>query len=401
MNKQIYSVSQLNSYIKGLFERDIHLSNVWVRGEISNCKVHYTGHIYLTLKDEAGTMRGVMFRGYASRLGFVPENGMKIIACGRISVYERDGSYQIYIEDMQPDGIGALHIAYEQLKEKLKNEGLFLEEHKKTLPRFPETVGVITASTGAAVRDIIHVIKRRYSYGKIVIYPVLVQGEGAPSQIVEAIKYFNQNKCADVLIVGRGGGSIEDLWAFNDENVARAIFASEIPVISAVGHETDFTIADFVADRRAPTPSAAAEIAVPDKSEFLKRIISINERLLYAFTSDLQMKKNRVLNLANHRVFKNPLEIVNNQRQYLDFCMESMRKNMEIITVKKRKEFEAQYLKLNALSPLEVLSRGYSIVSGENKNIVKSVDDIVVSENIKIKLSDGIVGCKVTDKVKG
>lgn len=256
MEGKIYTatVSQLNRFIKQMMDGTPILNNIWVKGEISNYKQHYSGHCYLTLKDEGGVLKAVMFKSSALRLAFAPENGMKVLARGRVSVYERDGAYQLYIEEMQPDGVGSLHIAYEQLKAKLLEEGLFDEAHKKPLPQYPSTIGVVTATTGAAVRDIINVLSRRYPCAKVLIYPTLVQGEGASAGIVEAIEYFNHQRCADVLIVGRGGGSIEDLWAFNEEATARAIYASEIPIVSAVGHETDFTIADFVADLRAPTP---------------------------------------------------------------------------------------------------------------------------------------------------
>ena len=263
------TVSQLNHYIKRVIENNSYLKNIWIKGEISNCKLHHSGHIYLTLKDDASVLKAVMFRGAAAGLRFLPENGMKVLARGRVSVYERDGQYQLYIEEMQPDGVGALHIAYEQLKARLAEEGLFDEQFKQPLPKYP---------AGAAVRDIIHVLGRRFPAAHLRVRPVLVQGDQASAQIADAIAFFNKYKLADVLIVGRGGGSIEDLWAFNEEIVARAVFASDIPIISAVGHETDFTICDFVADRRAPTPSAAAEIAVPSVAELHQRMSALCPR---------------------------------------------------------------------------------------------------------------------------
>lgn len=397
----VYSVSQVNGYIKSLFEKDGRLYNISVRGEISNCKIHYTGHIYLTVKDEASAMRAVMFKSAASKLAFVPENGMKIIATGRISVYERDGAYQMYIENMEPDGVGALYIAYEQLKEKLKGEGLFDECHKKPIPGFPQTIGVVTASTGAAVRDIIHILKRRYPYCRVLVYPVLVQGPGAPADIISAISYFNEEKAADVLIVGRGGGSIEDLWAFNDEGVARAIFASQIPVISAVGHETDFTIADFVSDLRAPTPSAAAEVAVPDRGELVKGIVSSGKRILYAFTNNIAKKRSYVEALYKRPVFASPMEVVNTKRQIVDSAFSSIEKSMLYILEQKKRGFFANSAKLQALSPLEVLNRGYSIATKGEKGIVKSVSDVSENEHIELRVSDGKIGCKVINTKEG
>ncbi|MBR4173565.1 MAG: exodeoxyribonuclease VII large subunit, partial [Clostridia bacterium] len=279
MEPLIATVSQLNSYMKRLIESQEPISDIWIKGEISNFKEHYSGHLYITLKDDGGVLKAVMFKSAAQNLTFKPEDGMRVLARGRVGVYEQSGTYQLYINEMTPDGVGELYIAYEKLKKRLQEEGLFDDSHKKPIPKYPERVGVVTATTGAAVRDIINVITRRYPYCEIIIYPSLVQGAGAKENIVEAIEYFNENNLCDTLIVGRGGGSIEDLWAFNEEIVARAIYASKIPIISAVGHETDFTIADFVADLRAPTPSAAAEIAVPSQIELAAAISGMESRI--------------------------------------------------------------------------------------------------------------------------
>ena len=398
MNQPIYSVSQVNNYIKSLLERDNALYHIWIRGEISNCKIHYTGHIYLTLKDEKCAMRAVMFRGDAQNLAFVPQDGMKVVAMGRVSVFERDGVYQLYINDMQPDGVGALHIAYEQLKEKLAAEGLFEERYKKPLPLFPKTIGVVTAATGAAVRDIIHILNRRYPQGKVCVYPVLVQGEGAPSQIVEAIEALNRNRAVDVLIVGRGGGSIEDLWAFNNEAVARAVFHSEIPIVSAVGHETDFTIIDFVADLRAPTPSAAAELVSPNRSELFERSMELSQRLVRAYQASVSNKRAKIEALAASRVFSNPLEIVNNQRQYLDTRLDALKKAMELIVYKKKQAFETVSVRLEAYSPLGVLRRGYAIALDDNKKVVRSVHALKEGDTLTVRLADGTANCAVTGK---
>jgi exodeoxyribonuclease VII large subunit len=293
----VFSVTELNNYVKRILDNDENLKNVFVTGEISNFKNHYSGHMYMTIKDEGGAIKAVMFSSYASRLKFVPENGMKVIIFGSVSLYNKDGSYQLYITDMQPDGVGALNLAYEQLKEKLQNEGLFSTEHKKPIPQFPEKIGVMTAPDGAAVRDIFSVLKRRYPVAEIVFCPVAVQGASAAPEIAKAIKLFNEQNAADVLIVGRGGGSLEDLWAFNEEIVARAIFQSQIPVISAVGHETDFTIADFVADLRAPTPSAAAELAVPDIFELKSDLLGLKQHLSVLMRNLVESEKEKVENI--------------------------------------------------------------------------------------------------------
>lgn len=392
MEDKIYTatVSQVNRFIKQMMDKTSILRNIWVKGEISNFKLHYSGHMYLTLKDDGGVLKSVMFKSNASHLRFAPENGMKVLARGRISVYERDGAYQLYIEEMQPDGIGALHIAYEQLKAKLAEEGLFDSEFKKPIPKFPETVGVITATTGAAVRDIINVLGRRYPYAKILIYPSLVQGEGAAQQVAQAIAYFNQKRLADVLIVGRGGGSIEDLWAFNEEVTARAIFASKIPVISAVGHETDFTIADFVADLRAPTPSAAAELAVPSAEELMQRFASIQARIVLDMGNILASCRADLRNLKP----KNPQGQMDDARIMMDQLVRQMVKNTAWLHSQKREKLRTLCGKLDAMSPLGVLKRGYGIAKKEDGSVAKSVEDLPAGECFELVLSDGSRICQ-------
>ena len=386
------TITQLNRYIKSIIEKDIHLANVSVRGELSNFKQHSSGHCYMTLKDEESTIRAVMFRAAADKLRFTPENGMKIIAEGKISVYERDGQYQMYITSIQPDGIGDLHIAFEQLKIALQKEGLFEAGRKKILPRFPKTVGVITSPTGAAVRDIVNVITRRYPSVEVLIYPVLVQGEGAAAQISTAIEYMNLQKCADVLIVGRGGGSIEELWAFNEEIVARAIFASKIPIISAVGHETDFTIADFVADLRAPTPSAAAELAVPSNIELVAGIRQNYSRMLYAIRKTIEGKKAILSRFA----IKNPMDLVNQNRIRTDNATRHLTNAMSTIFQQKCRQLAVNAARLNALSPLGVLSRGYSVAQTDS-GVVRSIKQIKQGDDLQVRLPDGVADCRVID----
>lgn len=384
----VFSVTELNNYVKRILDNDENLKNVFVTGEISNFKNHYSGHMYMTIKDEGGAIKAVMFSSYASRLKFVPENGMKVIIFGSVSLYNKDGSYQLYITDMQPDGVGALNLAYEQLKEKLQNEGLFSREHKKPIPQFPEKIGVMTAPDGAAVRDIFSVLKRRYPVAEIVFCPVAVQGASAAPEIAKAIKLFNEQNAADVLIVGRGGGSLEDLWAFNEEIVARAIFQSQIPVISAVGHETDFTIADFVADLRAPTPSAAAELAVPDIFELKSDLLGLKQHLSVLMRNLVESEKEKVENIQKQVTILSPANKIKNSRQELSNLYE---KAVNLVTLKindEKTKISLLSSKLNALSPLNVLSRGYSI-SYNNDLPIKSVNDVKSGDNIKIRVTDG------------
>lgn len=387
----IGTVSRVNNYIKRLLDSKPVLSNIWVKGEISNYKRHSSGHIYLTLKDEDSVLKAVMFRGAASTLDFEPKDGTMVIAHGRISVYEAGGSYQLYIEDMTLDGIGDLYREFEKLKAKLSEEGLFDEQFKKPIPKFPQRVGVATAPTGAAVRDIINVITRRYPLAEILIYPTLVQGNGAKESIVSAIEYFNATNSVDTIIVGRGGGSIEDLWAFNEECVARAIFASEIPIISAVGHETDFTIADFVADFRAPTPSAAAEVSVPSTDE-LNRLISVyKSRMNQSLISKVSILKRTLQRLMP----RNPQDKINELSQKLDMRIQTLEQTYKL-NINERKRALAQFAaKLDALSPLKTLTRGYSIAVDGSGNVLKKKSDFTKDTEFTLKVNDGDIDCIV------
>lgn len=378
--------------------RDDILTDVLVKGEISNFKAHSSGHMYMSLKDESGVMRAVMFRGSASKLNFTPQNGMKVIARGRVTVYERDGQYQLYIDSMQQEGIGDLYVAFEQLKNKLNEEGLFNQEHKKPLPKYPKKIGVVTAPTGAAVRDIINVLSRRFSYADIVLYPVLVQGENSAESIVTAIEYFNKNTEVDVLIVGRGGGSIEDLWSFNDERVARAIYNSHIPVISAVGHEVDFTISDFVADLRAPTPSAAAEIAVPSQIELKEKFNNVYNRLYSQASKFIEMGRLKLNSNIERPAFKNPMLKVDEERIYIDRVYKDIENRCLNILETKKKELKIDVSKLDGLSPLGTLARGFSVAKDEKGKVLKSVDQVSNGDNLEIMLTDGKVMATVDGK---
>lgn len=388
------TVSQLNAYMKRVVEGQTALNDIWIKGEVSNFKKHYSGHLYITLKDEGGVLKAVMFKSAASGLTFSPEDGMNVLARGRIGVYEQSGAYQLYINDMIPDGVGELYVAYEQLKKRLANEGLFDESKKKPIPPYPERVGVVTATTGAAVRDIINVITRRYPQCEIIIYPSLVQGAGAKENIVEAIEYFNKHKMCDTLIVGRGGGSIEDLWAFNEETVARAIYASEIPVISAVGHETDFTIADFVADLRAPTPSAAAEIAVPSALEIASKLAMMRSRLNSA---EINLIKNKRLTVGKMRL-RNPQSKIDDSRQRLDSLIKQAEQAFRLNLSAIAKTLSRLAAKLDALSPLSVLGRGYAIPEKADGGIIRSVNDAEPGDGFTLRLSDGALNCTVKEK---
>jgi len=390
----VLSVSQINTYLKSLIDQDYNLKNIYVSGEISNFTNHYrTGHFYFTLKDEKASVKAVMFRSSAERLRFMPENGMKVLVRCSASLYERDGVYQLYCEDMQPDGIGELTIAFEQLKEKLSKEGLFDDEHKKPLPEYPQRIGVVTSPTGAAIEDIKNVLARRYPFAEIVLAGVLVQGEGAPAQIEKAIRRFNRLKCCDVLIVGRGGGSIEDLWAFNDEGVARAIYDCEIPVISAVGHEVDFTISDFVADMRAPTPSAAAELAAPDYKE-----------VLYAADKTLDGMTDKVLGIIDKYLLcisacekiiceKSPVRTLELYTQCVEAFSDRLDSLMERRLVFYENALSHYAVQLEATSPLKVLGRGYAMVKNEVLEPVKSAEKIKEGENITVLMRDGTLSC--------
>ena len=397
-NTLVLSVSQLNRYIKMNFDADENLANIFISGEISNFTNHYrTGHLYFTLKDDSSAVRAVMFNSSAKRLKFMPEDGMKVIARGRVSVYEASGQYQLYVDDMQPDGVGALNLAYEQLKEKLQKEGLFSELHKKPLPPYPEKVGVITSPTGAAVRDIINVLGRRFSYAEIVFCPGLVQGDGAHLQLTDAVNLFNSERAADVIIIGRGGGSIEDLWEFNDEGLARAVYNSEIPVISAVGHETDFTICDFVADMRAPTPSAAAELAVPDANELQYALSALKNRMFLNVSSGIADRRSRLEYLTSKGVLKSPDEMLSNRSQRLDTAFSKMLSSYENRIGGKKVEFISAATALSKLDPMSVLMRGFAFVSDKNGKNVYSSQALEKGDKINVRFHDGSAVCEVKE----
>lgn len=397
-NTLVLSVSQLNRYIKMNFDADENLANIFISGEISNFTNHYrTGHLYFTLKDDSAAVRAVMFNSSAKRLKFMPEDGMKVIARGRVSVYEASGQYQLYVDDMQPDGVGALNLAYEQLKEKLQKEGLFSELHKKPLPPYPEKVGVITSPTGAAVRDIINVLGRRFPYAEIVFCPVLVQGEGAHLQLTDAVNLFNSERAADVIIIGRGGGSIEDLWEFNDEGLARAVYNSDIPVISAVGHETDFTICDFVADMRAPTPSAAAELAVPDANELQYALSALKNRMFLNVSSGIADRRSRLEYLTSKGVLKSPDEMLSNRSQRLDTAFSKMLSSYENRIGGKKVEFISAATALSKLDPMSVLMRGFAFVSDKNGKNVYSSQALAKGDKINVRFHDGFAVCEVKE----
>ena len=393
----ILSVTQVNLYIKEKLENDVFMSNVTVKGEISNIKIHSSGHIYMSLKDEKGVIRAVMFRGNASKLAFKPDNGMKVVASGRISVYERDGNYQLYIDSMKQEGIGDLHIAFEKLKIQLSEEGLFDVKYKKPLPKYPKKVGVVTAPTGAAIRDIINVLTRRFSYSDVLLYPVLVQGENSAESIVSAIEWFNDKRAADVLIIGRGGGSIEDLWSFNEEIVARAIFKSEIPIVSAVGHEIDFTISDFVSDLRSPTPSAAAELVVPDERELISKFDNVLKRIKLCSSKILDNKRLNLKFYAEKNVLTNPESMINNQKIYLDSLYKSFENSISKISEAKKKELSVMVSKLDGLSPLGTLSRGFSVTKDEKGNVLRSVKQVKKGDLLKVTLTDGEINTRVEE----
>lgn len=395
IEKQVLTVTQVNLYIKEMLSRDDVLSHITIKGEISNFKAHSSGHMYMSLKDETGVIRAVMFRSAAGRLQFRPENGMKVIASGRVSVYERDGQYQLYIECMQQDGLGDLHIAFEKLKQKLSAEGLFDPKHKKPLPKYPKRIGVITAPTGAAIRDILNILSRRFKYADVVLYPVLVQGENAAMSIAVALKYFNENNAADVLIVGRGGGSIEDLWAFNEEIVARAIYDSRIPVISAVGHEVDFTISDFVADLRAPTPSAAAELVVPSQEELKDKFNNVYGRLYSCAGRILEKNRLRLRLLTEKPVLKTPERSLDERRLYLDGLYNRFENAYKNILKEKEQALKLNASKLDGLSPLSALSRGFSVTKDEGGRVVKSVEQVKKGDKISVVVSDGEIRASV------
>ncbi len=400
MSENVITVSGLTKYIKNILENDNNLISFTVSGEISNLTVHRTGHLYFALKDEHAVINAVMFRSCVAGLKFKPENGMKVIAKGKITVFEPAGRYQILVTSMQIDGIGDLYVAYELLKKKLEAEGLFSQSHKIPLPKIPKTVGVITSPTGAAIRDIINVLGRRFPYSEVLLYPSLVQGENAPSELINALRFFEKTKCAEVVIIGRGGGSIEDLWAFNNEQLARYIFDMTVPIVSAVGHEIDFTICDFVADMRAPTPSAAAEIAVPDTNELLTKFDNVNKRLKLNLLKHTENAQNKFDSLLKSRVFTDSDFMFEHRNLLLDHNNEKLFKSLELSVAKSESSFEKIASKLDALSPLKIISRGYLFARNSQNEIVKSIDDLKENTGINLKLSDGSAKCTVDQIIK-
>lgn len=395
---RVITVSQLNRYVKMLLQEDAALTPVYVSGEISNFVNHYkSGHLYFSLKDENALVKAVMFRTYAARLAFRPGGGMKVIVRAKASVYEKDGTFQLYVEDMQPDGVGALQIAYEQLKKRLQEEGLFDAARKKALPPFPTRIGVITSPTGAAVRDILNILARRYPPAQVVFLPVLVQGEGAPPQLVAALERMNREKAADVLIIGRGGGSLEELWAFNDERVCRAVAASEIPVISAVGHETDFTLCDFAADLRAPTPSAAAELAVPDAAELFLSLRQTQVQLTVLMRSRLEKVRTELQILHRQKALSSPTYYVEQMAMQLDLLTRSFEHSAKTALQDAHAQLSALAARLDALSPLKVLSRGYAMARTDGGRLVTSVADVCKGDTLYMDMCDGTLVCTVQD----
>ena len=383
------TVTDLNKYIKNKIDGDEMLNNVFVKGEISNFKNHYTGHMYFTLKDENSLIKCVMFKSYTTHLSFMPKDGMKVMVLGSVAVFERDGIYQIYAKAMKEDGLGSLYTAYEELKKKLEQEGLFAELHKKKIPFMPKTIGVLTSNTGAVIRDIINVSTRRNPGVHIRLYPVPVQGPGAAEKIAEGIKFMNENKLADVLIIGRGGGSLEDLWPFNEEIVARAIYDSELPIISAVGHETDFTIADFVADLRAPTPSAAAELAVANIEDVRETLKLYNNRYKVALKKKIELMRLSYEKCMARPAYKNATQKINEQYMVIDMKVKALQNSMMLKLKEAKTSFVKETAKLDSLSPLKTLTRGYSIVTEQDGKIIKSVNDLNSGEKVNLRLSDG------------
>ncbi len=388
------TVEELNKYIKNKIDGDEFLNNVYVRGEISNFKLHYTGHMYFTLKDEKSLVKCIMFKSYTPYLNFMPKDGMKVCILGSVSVFERDGVYQIYAKGMKQDGIGSLYEEYEKLKAKLEKEGLFDENHKKNIPRFPKTIGVLTSSTGAVIRDIINVSTRRNPNVHIRLIPVPVQGPGAEIKIAEAIEKMNKEKLADVIIVGRGGGSLEDLWPFNEEIVARGIYNSELPIISAVGHETDFTIADFVADLRAPTPSAAAELAVPNIEDIKYTISQIKNRYKVALKRKHELMKMRYEKCMSRRVFKEPMQKINERYISIDMHTKSINNSILSKINNSRMKFNNVLTKIDALSPMKTMARGYSITEKDGR-IIKKVAELKAGDEVSLKYIDGTAKAQI------
>lgn len=395
-SRMILSVSQINEYIRALLEQDEVLSAITVRGEISNLTMHRSGHIYFTLKDEGSVLKAVMFRGSAQRVKFALQNGMNVIVFGRISLYAPSGQYQLYAEDIQPDGVGALYVAFEQIKQRLATEGLFDKERKKPIPKIPETVGIITSPTGAAIHDMINVMGRRFPLARIVLYPALVQGEGAPKSLIGGIRYFNETRSVDVIIIGRGGGSIEDLWGFNDVELAYAVAGSDIPVISAVGHESDFTICDFVADLRAPTPSAAAELAVPNSEDIRTYVDEAALRMRKLLLSQTEKHRKYIDLLSKSRVLTSKESLLDEYKMKIGLISENLDRLAEMCLNDRRARLALGAAKLEAISPLATLSRGYAIAKGD-KGAVRSVNDVKVGEHIELALADGEISAEIKE----
>ena len=398
MERHIFSVTEVNELVKLLLDNEPMLSGICVRGEISNYKMYPSGHHYFSLKDPTGAIRCVMFKGQALRLRFRPENGMKVLVTGRVSVFPRDGAYQLYCDTMTPEGAGDLALAFEQLKEQLYKEGLFDEAHKKPLPQFPERIAVVTSSAGAAVHDMIRILRRRYPLAKVILLPVRVQGAEAPPEIAGAIRYADKWKIGDVIITGRGGGSMEDLWAFNDERVARAIYACETPVISAVGHEPDVTISDFVADARASTPSNAAEIAVPDMAELLRTLDAAHSRMTQSIRRDIAAHSRRLESLSKKRVLTDPTAYLADRRQDVDHMTHRLCAAMRVVTDVQNRRFGALAASLDALSPLKVLGRGYALAQQPDGTVLRSADQARIGETLRLRLADGALRCQVKEK---
>ena len=395
MNEKYLTVGAINRYIKYKLDNDEALQTVFVKGEISNFKAHSSGHLYFSIKDESGKINAIMFSSSAKKLNFIPADGVKVLIIGRISVYEATGGYQIYVSDMQEDGMGNLYIAFEKLKKQLQSEGLFDETHKKKIPKYPSKIGVITANTGAAIKDILSTIKRRYKIAEVILFPSLVQGENAANDIVRNIKLAS-NYDLDVLIVGRGGGSIEDLWPFNEEIVARAIYECPIPIISAVGHEVDYTIADFVADLRAPTPTGAAEMAVPNMSDLVSHITQMKIRLNENIIKKINIEKLRLDSFKNSYILKNPLIIYENKKQKLDMINEKINNIINLKIENNKNSLINLIDKLELVNPLNILKRGFSLTTKDDK-IIKSVKNVNKSDILDIRLNDGVIKAKVEE----
>lgn len=397
--RQVFTVTALNEYIKMKLETDEALMRVFIRGEISNFTNHKSGHFYFTVKDETSRIAAVMFRSSASKLAFIPENGMKVIVGGRVSAYVRDGQYQIYVDTLEPDGVGALYIAYEQLKAKLGAEGLFDEAKKKLLPRYPMRIGVITSPTGAAIRDIINILGRRFPIAEVVLYPSLVQGESAAPQLIEGLRYFNEKKNVNVIIIGRGGGSLEDLWAFNSEALVREVAASELPVISAVGHEIDFTLCDFAADRRAPTPSAAAELAVPERYELKRKLGNVTARLELLEGKKLELLRSTLERMKKSRALTDPRNFIDDRRMALGVAEDKLYNRITFLLERKKSALAGKTAKLDAMNPLSVLSRGYGAAFAPDGTVIRSAAQVEKGSDISLMLSDGTVRATVCDIV--